>query len=150
MLTGRQWIQKGATNALLVMNQNHLTQPQLAASARDLHREFDAVYEEASHLPEVAKRDLQPRLKRLDTMIHALEREVEEVSGPSGASFRTTEHLNETIETELHNLEHEVEILGMGAPTPLSAAYDAGLHAAEKMGEKLKHGKTNKTLNKKS
>lgn len=107
---------------------------ELEDSSRMLHLEFDRIDKDFSLLPEVAKMDLSPRMKRLDTMIHALERDVEEVSMPDGASLETAEHLYQTIETELSNLNHEVEFLTMGNPTTITTAVDASLHAADKIG----------------
>tara|TARA_R110000850_G_scaffold42454_32_gene108994 strand:+ start:455 stop:811 length:357 start_codon:yes stop_codon:yes gene_type:complete len=103
-----------------------------------LHLEFDRIDGYFSLLPEVAKMDLSPRMKRLDTMIHALERDVEEVSMPAGASLETAEHLHQTIETELSNLNHEVEFLSMGNPTTITAALDASMHAADKIGSTIR------------
>lgn len=71
-------------------------------------------------------------------MHRALERDISELLLPFGATEDTVVALLSTLERKARDFGHEVDALAQGAPTTVSAAIDATLHAVEWMGEAIK------------
>jgi len=110
---------------------------QLKSHAEKLRTRFDELKDEAEELTEAAKADVNPRLERLEIMLHAFERDAEEVLQGKGASPEKTIELEETIGSEFRDLQHELDALVQGNPTTVSAALDATIHAVERAGNAL-------------
>lgn len=111
---------------------------EIKEAALIFRQQLSALEKQIEPIQEVAKREAQPRLARLDTMITALERDIDEVGGSAGADLETTVALAETIDVEISNLIPELEALSQGNPTTVSAVFDASLHAVEQAGEAIK------------
>jgi len=110
----------------------------LKEDAEYLQLKFSLLKEKADTLPEATRRDLEPKLGRIETMIHALERDAREASGDTGASSETARELRSVVDQELGRLEDEAETLSIGAPTTVTATLDALLHVVESAESRLK------------
>ena len=116
---------------------NHQNPPNTDTLA-ELKEEFETTRELIDALPVAVRSEQCPRIRRLETMLHALERDIEEASTSSGASPETVESLCAEVSLRLSNLHHEIEILSMGAPSTLTSALDASVRAANQIGGKIR------------
>ena len=110
----------------------------LQEAARDFRSYFDELQAKVSSLPEATKVDVEPKLHRLDTMIHALERDSGEADKEKGATAEKVDDLLGTVRKEFADLRLEIETLAQGNPTTLDATLDATVHAMEKAGKTLR------------
>ena len=115
------------------MDQSNIVKASTALRAR-----LERLKEVVKDLPEAVKQDALPKTERMETMMSALERDVEEISDDKGADQLTTRELASQVEFELQNLEDEIKALSLGSPTTVDAALDASLHAVEKAGNALR------------
>lgn len=100
--------------------------------AKDSRRKFEVLTEKADSLTEAARIDLGSRLADLNTIVSALERDVEELGNVAGADQRTVEQLHEELAKRLEDLHFEIEALQTGNPTTVSAAVDAVIRAGSR------------------
>ncbi|MEX2578291.1 MAG: hypothetical protein WD342_04470 [Verrucomicrobiales bacterium] len=108
------------------------------AKATALRSRYNELAERASRLTEAAHDDVRPKLHRLETMLHALERDIVEAERPGGADSHKVDELQHIIDSDINELRIEVEALGQGNPTTVSAALDATINAVERIGEKVR------------
>lgn len=107
------------------------------AQATVLRAHYNELADRTSRLTEAARDDVKPKLHRLETMLHALERDVEEMKRPGGADAHKVAELQHIIDSEINDLRIEVEALSQGNPTTVSAALDATISAVERISEKV-------------
>lgn len=117
---------------------NTLSPDELRSEAKALRNRHAELETKISRLENAAEADFKTKLTRLDTMISALERDVTELSEPSGSSWETANELCATIRSEMNDLMLEVETMSQGNPTTVSAALDATMRAVDKVSDKLK------------
>ncbi|MEM7699867.1 MAG: hypothetical protein AAF236_15840 [Verrucomicrobiota bacterium] len=116
----------------------HLTPIELDAKAALFGRRIGELKEAVTQLPEATKVDLEPRVERMETMISAFRRDVQEIEKPTGATEETANDLELVIERELMCLKSEVETISIGNPTTVTAALDASIEAFDRIGEAVK------------
>lgn len=107
------------------------------AQATVLRSHYNELAERTARLPEATRDDVKPKLHRLETMLHALERDVEEMKRPGGANAHKVAELQHIIDSEINDLRNEVDALSQGNPTTVSAALDATIGAVERISEKV-------------
>lgn len=115
---------------------NEKSHPPGPEEVHALSADIQRIAESVDGLEIAAREDMTPKVKRLQTMEHALRRDVDEQSGDSGADSQTVANLYAELRRETTDLDHEMGALSQGAPTTISAGVDAVIKAVDTAGDK--------------
>ncbi len=100
----------------------------------DLHRRIDELIELSESLPVGARTDMDEKVRQVEVMRGALNRDLHEAAlNDGGADEETVNRLFSELERQSRELARELETLAQGAPTTLDAAADAGIRLVAKV-----------------
>jgi len=111
---------------------------QLRRRCATLHVRHERMKEAYEELPAAMREDLHSRMERIETMLKALDRDIDELSLDHGADRAQVAQLEDVIDSELAKFDHEIETLSLGSPSTLTAALDKLLDTLERVGERFR------------